>query len=589
MPAPTLERGRTPGLNGGWIKPVGQVADTLKQLAGWKRWLAAVTAGALSTLAMPPFFLWPILFVTLPALVWLIEGARSDAHRDELESAAALDWKPPARAALAGWLFGFGFHVAGLYWLREAFLVTGGNLALLWPLGVIGLPAYLALFHAAAAAAAAAVPGSTARRVLALGLALAVTEWLRGHVLTGFPWNVLGISLTWPLPLMQSVSVFGIYGLTLIAVIVFAMPAALLAMPDRGAGGSAAAVMVAAAPLCLLALFGAYRLSIPVPPNVAGVHLRLVQPNIPQRAKWQQERQREFLDAHIALTRVGLTDTAAATSGVVWRSWPGDPKGSAVAADVRPRERPTITHVIWPEAAMPFVPLRYPEVLADLGKMLPRGAQLLAGILRTEGRWPNDDFRAFNSLAIFNDDGQNTAVYDKIHLVPFGEYLPFQAVLESIGLKALTRQRGGFAPGPSPRPLVKIAGLPPASVLICYEAVFPGAVVQGPQRPGVLINVTNDGWFGNSTGPRQHLHQARLRTVEEGLPLLRVANNGISAVFDAYGRELARLDLDVAGIIDTRLPGAIPPPIYARLGDLTFVILWIAGAIGLFMMRRRAG
>src|SRR5262249_51634949 len=160
------------------------------------------------------------------------------------------------------------------------------------------------------------------------------------------------------------------------------------------------------------------------------------------------------------------------------------------------------------------------------------------------------------------EGGSLTASYDKIHLVPFGEYLPFQSVLEAIGLQQLTRMRGGFDTGITPRPLLRVPGLPPLEPLICYEAIFPGAIVQGAERPGLLINVTNDGWFGNTTGPRQHLHQARVRAVEEGLPLIRAANNGISAAVDGYGRVLALIDMNVRGAIDVPLPVALAPPLY---------------------------
>ena len=169
--------------------------------------------------------------------------------------------------------------------------------------------------------------------------------------------------------------------------------------------------------------------------------------------------------------------------------------------------------------------------------------------------------------------------------MPFGEYLPLQRLLEAIGLQQLTRLRGGFDIGVTPRPLLHVPGLPAAAPLICYEAIFPHAVVQGPERPALMLNVTNDGWFGNTTGPRQHLHQARVRAVEEGLPLMRAANNGISASIDAHGRILARLDLDVRGAIDVALPAALAPPLYARLGDAIFLMLWLIGAAALAVWR----
>ncbi len=229
---------------------------------------------------------------------------------------------------------------------------------------------------------------------------------------------------------------------------------------------------------------------------------------------------------------------------------------------------------------MPFLPLSTPEALAAIADLVPDGVHLVTGALRVEdrsaapGSGPGTGLDsgarqrdAYNALMVFDTEGRLAALYDKIHLVPFGEYLPFQAALESIGLQQLTRMRGGFAAGRSPRPLIGIAGLPTFGGLICYEAIFPAAVVQGRERPQFLVNVTNDGWFGNTTGPRQHFHQARVRAVEEGLPLVRAANNGISAVIDGQGRVLARLGLDRRGVVDHAIPSARPKTLYSSFGD----------------------
>jgi apolipoprotein N-acyltransferase len=188
---------------------------------------------------------------------------------------------------------------------------------------------------------------------------------------------------------------------------------------------------------------------------------------------------------------------------------------------------------------------------------------------------------------VFGDQGNLEQVYDKIHLVPFGEYLPMQSLLESIGLEQLTRWRGGFSIGTVPRPLLAIPGLPSVAGLICYEAIFPGAVVQGGERPGLLINVTNDGWFGDTTGPRQHFHQTRVRAVEEGLPIIRAANNGVSAVIDGQGRVVAMLMLNARGVVDSGIPGAIATPVYAKLGDCTFVGLALIFLVAAFVLKRR--
>jgi apolipoprotein N-acyltransferase len=239
---------------------------------------------------------------------------------------------------------------------------------------------------------------------------------------------------------------------------------------------------------------------------------------------------------------------------------------------------------------MPFLPLEHPEALTAIGAMLPPGTQLIAGALRLKHPQQlaaGKPIEGYNSLMVFGDQGNLLSTYDKIHLVPFGEYLPMQGFLESIGLEQLTRWRGGFSIGPSPRPLLSIAGLPPTAGLICYEAIFPREVVQGAERPGLLLNVTNDGWFGNTTGPWQHFHQTRVRAVEEGLPVVRVANNGVSAVVDGQGRTVAMLMLNARGVVDTGIPGAIAAPVYARVGNSTFVALALIFLLGAVVLNDR--
>jgi apolipoprotein N-acyltransferase len=254
-----------------------------------------------------------------------------------------------------------------------------------------------------------------------------------------------------------------------------------------------------------------------------------------------------------------------------------------------------ITHIVWPEAAMPFLPLEHPEALTAIGGLLNSDRQLIAGGLRLDGALrpdgtplPRQEQKGFNSLMVFKAGGKLAALYDKIHLVPFGEYLPFEPVLSALGLTRLAHGHGAFATGKEPRPLLSVAGLPPVGGLICYEVLFPGAVVQGQERPGVLINLTNDGWFGNSTGPQQHFHQTRIRAVEEGVPVVRVANNGVSGVIDSYGRVLQKLELNARGTIDSALPAAIVITPYARLGDLPLVILMTLTGLFAAVLGRRS-
>ena len=500
---------------------------------------------------MAPFFLWPILWITLPALVWLIDGATEPPARRAL-------WGRAAAAAAVSWWFGFGYFLAGLFWVGEAFLVEAETFAVLLPVAVTLLPAGMAMYHAAAGALAACLWRAGPSRVLLLALSLSAMEWLRGHAFSGFPWNVLGYALTYPLPLMQSAALLGVYGLTLVAILVFALPSVLWGDAPAGAAGRkgrAVAILAALAPLAILAAYGSVRLALAPTATVPGVHIRIVQPSVPQREKWRPENQGRIFRDHLGL--------------------------SATNAEGHPDSLAGITHVIWPEAAMPFLPLDYPEALAAIGRLLPRGTLLITGALRAQPAPPGamHPRQFFNSLLVFGEGGSLVGVYDKLHLVPFGEYLPMQGLLESIGLQQLTRIRGGFETGPKPRPLLDIPGLPAAAPLICYEVIFPAAVVQGTARPGMLLNVTNDGWFGNTTGPRQHLHQARIRAVEEGLPLLRAANNGVSAAIDAHGRVLAKLGLNERGVIDVALPVALPATMYAILADSGFLLLWLAVAV----------
>jgi len=533
--------------------PMASAAERLRSFAGWRGRLAAFVAGALSVLAMAPFFLWPVLWITLPALVWLIDGAvRRQAHDGPVRRLAA--------AAETGWWWGFGYFLAGLHWIGEAFLVEAETFAVFMPFAVMLMPAGLALFYGAATAAAATVWKSGAWRVVALALALSATEWLRGHVLTGFPWNVLGYALTSPVELMQSATVLGIYGLTLAAVLIFGLPAILWSEAAGRWRVRWAALAVALLPLLLVGALGRARLAYATLETVPGVKIRIVQPSVPQREKWRPENWARFFQDHLDLSG---RDPAGAADNLVG-----------------------VTHVIWPEAAMPFPPLDTPEALAAIGHLLPDGTVLIAGANRIE--WtagtPRRPRRFFNSLLVLGKGGLLLALYDKIHLVPFGEYLPraLRPLLALIGMQQLAG-RVGFESGVAPRPLLTIPGLPAVVPLICYEAIFPAAVVQGPEldakRPALIVNLTNDGWFGNTTGPRQHLHQARVRAVEEGLPLVRAANNGVSAAFDAYGRPLGQLDLNVRGVIDVPLAVALPPTAYARLGDALFLAGWLAGAL----------
>jgi apolipoprotein N-acyltransferase len=505
--------------------------------SGWQRVVIAFLAGAASSLSQSPIDFWPAMFVTIPILVWLVDGATGR-------------WGGVLAAAASGWWFGFGYFLAGLYWVGYAFLVDSKTFGWLLPVAVTGLPAYLAIYTALALALARAVWTHGHLRILTLAVALTAGEWLRGHLLTGFPWNAFGYALSGPLVLAQSASLFGLWGMTFLAVAIFASPAVLADDPGETPHPWVAPTL-AVGVLVALAVFGAVRLAMTPVAFVDGVNLRIMQPNLVQDDKFNYTAKQSVMDHYLALSN-------------------------------RPSSGPPITHLIWPESAFPFLLTREPDVLAEIAKLLAPDKVLITGAARADDPVPNSRVLHFyNSIYVIDHDGSVLSVYDKVHLVPFGEYLPFQDLLESFGLKQLTKVAGGFDTGNGRRAMA-LPHAPSFLPLLCYEIIFPHAVVPAGERPGWIVNLTNDGWFGESAGPYQHLQQARVRAIEEGLPIARAANTGISAVIDPVGRIVASLPLGAEGVLDSPLPQRIDQPPYARIGDgplaavlalLTIVIL----------------
>ena len=515
---------------------------------GWRRRGIAFAAGALSALAMAPINAWPILFFTFPTLVWLIDGAGVGR------------WGGVAAAAATGWWFGFGYFLAGLYWIGYAFLVDAPTFGWLLPFAVIGLPAVAAIYTAAGVAAARLMWTRGAPRILALGVALTAAEWLRGHLLTGFPWNAFGDALTSPLVLAQAASLVGTWGLTFIAVVVCASPATLTDEPSE-TRRPWRPLALALASLAVLAAFGAWRLDRTPTRLVNGVHLRIMQPNLEQDARFNYSAKQQVMDRYIALSNRGAGQQAHGM---------GD-----------------TTQLIWPESAFPFFLTREADALAQITHLLPQHAVLITGAVRLADPDNPTQSGVYNSIYVIDHAGSIAAVYDKVHLVPFGEYLPLAPLLERLGLQDITEERGGFLAGDRHR-LIPVPGAPMALPLICYEAIFPDEVMPPGKRPGWIVNVTNDGWFGISSGPYQHLQQVRMTAIELGLPVARSANTGISAVIDPVGRIINSLPLGTEGVLDAPLPQAIGAPLYARLGDLPAFII-VALAFVAVVRRRVAG
>jgi apolipoprotein N-acyltransferase len=512
-------------------------AHWLRALGGWQRLAVAGVLGAVSALAYAPFHLWPIFFVTFPALVVMIDAA-GRARR------------PWFDAALAGWAFGTGYFFVGLHWVGFAFVVDADRHAWLLPFVAVLFPGGLALFFAVAAGLAQLRWSNGWARVALFAASLSVFEWLRGHILTGFPWNLPGYAWSGFDAMFQAASLFGIYGLSLVTLVAALLPAALVHADGRPSG-LRWPLWVSLSLLLALFAFGQARLPSGPAPTVEGVALRIVQPNVPQAEKWKPDLLERNWRQLIELTR-----------------------------------RPGFenrTHVIWPEAAPPFFLLSEPAGLELIAQMLPDRATLLTGTVRVERE--GEARRFFNSMGVVAGDGRVLAVYDKSHLVPFGEYLPFYQWLEPLGITKLTGGSGGYTQGAGVRTL-SIPGTPSFGPLICYEVIFPGAVVEPGKRPQWLVTMTDDSWFGPWTGPYQHLGIAKVRAAEEGLPIVRAANTGVSAIIDPYGRLVTTLGLDESGVIDSALPVELAPPVYTFVGDAIFFILALALTVaGLFFYR----
>jgi apolipoprotein N-acyltransferase len=504
---------------------------------------SAFGLGALVALALPPLNLWPCL-LGFAGLLHLL-------HRTE----------GPLGAVVLGWWFGFGHFLLGLYWIAIAFFTDAERFGLLAVPAVLLLCAGLALYPALATLPAALRRWrSPSAGALALAIGWTLAELLRGSLFGGFPWNLIGYAFAGSDGISQLAAATGIWGLSFLAVLVGALPAALLEPDARARWRPAAAAGLI---LALLWLGGTLRLAAATAPPATGATLRLVQGNIAQHHKWQPDLRARWFERHLDLSTQpppGLASGRPAPDGAIY--------------------------VIWPESATPYPLEQDAEARRLIGLAVPPDGLLLTGGERFD--LASEPPRAWNSLFVLDRSGTIVARYDKRDLVPFGEFLPFRDVLGSLGLQNLTRGNFDFEPGPG-RQTIALPGLPPFSPLICYEAIFPGGVVDRGARPAWLLNVTNDAWFGHSSGPYQHLAMARFRAIEEGLPLVRSANTGISAVVDPWGRVAASLDLGATGALDVALPSPLPePPPFARFG--LWPLVGMAGLAGIVVLgaERRA-
>jgi apolipoprotein N-acyltransferase len=532
-----------------------RAAAAVVVLWGWRRLTLAGLAGAASALALAPLHLLAVLFITLPVLVWLVDGTAARGPGGQRTA-----WPAVREAFFVGWSFGFGYFLAGLYWVGFALLVDAEQYAWALPLAVVALPAGLALFVALACALARLAWGGGYRRVVALAAAWTACEWLRSEILTGFPWNLIGQTLAGSDALIQPAAYVGDLGMSALVMLTAAAPATLTDRSrERTFLSRTLPSWLALLVLAGLWIAGAERARGGDEGTVPGVALRIVQPNIDQSAKWDPANRSPSIALYLE-----LSDSATS------------PDRMGISE---------VTHLIWPETALPVLLTNEPQILAQIAALLPDQSHLVTGALRAEPASAGPDARYYNSVVVIDGKGRVSSLYDKRRLVPFGEFLPFQSWLERLAITQLTGVVGGFTAGGRGHGLMPAGAVPRFAPLICYEIVFTGDLFADGARPGWIVNVTNDAWFGNTSGPWQHLAQARLRAVEQGLPVIRAANTGISAVIDARGRIRHILGSGRRGVIDASLPAPIEPTFYATFGRLTVALVLVLAALWILLAK----
>ena len=500
----------------------------------WSRRLILMILGAVAALAFPPVDALPLFAVGIVGLIWMMETAER------------------RRASFGiGWWWSFGHFLAGFFWIANSFLIDWQRFGWMVPPVIAGLAAYMALFPALAVTAIWHRNAPPLARVLLLAATWPIAEWLRGHVFTGFPWNLAAYVWSFDPAMMQSAALWGSWGLSFLTILSAGF-LSLMGRGDRRRDLRAGAALI----VLLLALygFGAWRLASDDSAQVGtGVTLRLVQGNIDQVEKLTGMHRDRDIAQHLRLSTMN----------------PGLDKVRAV---------------IWPETAATLFLDRSPDWRAYVAAAAPPNGLLITGTLRGDPPQGEPD-RYWNSLAVIDPVGRILATADKFHLVPLGEYVPMHDILGPF-IGKLTAGAGDFSAGPGPI-TVRAPGLPPFSPLICYEVIFPGAVTDPADRPDWLLNVTNDGWFGRSPGPYQHFASARFRAIEEGLPLARAANTGITAMVDPFGRVVSALPLGTEGSLDVLLPAPLTPTLFARTGLLLpvmLILLALAAGVGLIML-----
>lgn len=490
--------------------------------------------GIMSSFSFAPYFIWPTMLIALCCLIWLLDTKVGARH-----------------SAACGWFFGLGQFAVSLNWISLAFQFQAGMPVWFGWIAVAGLAVYLACYPAMALWIAARFWSRSPARILTLAASWSALEWLRGHFLTGFPWNTVAQVWANSPVMLQSARLTGAYGLSFVTVALFASVALVADKRARSRRAATIAALVAAAALA----DGWWRLSNGGPDRQAPLRVHVVQADIRQDLEMDPDRQRVILETYERLTASALRE-----------------RGPGL--------------VIWPETAVEF------DVEGDgvtrfrLGQLVGNGGTLILGAVGRSYGTDGSVRGSRNSLLVINGNGVVEAAYDKAMLVPFGEYMPASWLLSRLGLVSVAAGSARFVAGHSPVTLAP-PGLAPFSPLICYEIIFSRNVVDPASRPEWLLNISNDAWFGHSAGPHQHLAQARMRAVEEGLPVVRSTPTGISAIIDAYGRVEHRTSIGERSVLTANVPPALPPTLYARAGDWPFLaLLFTSFMIGAGAMRR---
>ena len=496
---------------------ISRSASRLRESSGWKAYFFAAGLGACFTLAFPPFWFLPGAAIGFSGLIWLLEGA-----------------KTAKRAAWLGWWFGFGHFVTGVYWVTIA-LGVDASFFWLMPFTISLLPAYMALFPMMAALVFHYIPFGGFRRLMVFSVIWVLTEFARAHFIYGFPWNLAGYIWTVTDASLQPASVFGIYGLSLWTVLL-ASCFSLMTEPNRKSIWAMVAVSL------VLCGWGQWRLVQNPLVDTAGLPVvRIVQGNIEQSLKWDPQQQMKHLQTYMDLS---------------------------VGAENSPTKP---DYIVWPETAMPYPFVEGTYWARVLGEGAPKAGALLTGVVRVEG--DEKEWQLWNSIQAVDSRGHIAAVYDKSKLVPFGEFLPARALFSKLGLEKITPGTKDFSLGKGAHTITLPGKLKILQPLICYETIFPD-YRPGSGRADWILNITNDAWFGTSTGPYQHFHMARTRAVEQGIPLVRAANTGVSGAFDGFGRILGTIPLNRQGVLDIAVPSPVVVPTWYSLhGNLTIMVL----------------